>query len=171
MSINQKGIYVAIAGAAILLLALFFIAATLPRSNEKNNNIVNVQPTSSPNKEPVRNTSIVPTIIEDQLIIKGIKVKNFIKNENKNESTITIEKNDRYELIYQPPYELFNISILKAPFLEIKKEAEEKLKSTLNIDADKMCLLEIQISTQAKENSDYIQNTYRPDGCASKSGK
>lgn len=108
--------------------------------------------------------------VEEKMEIKGIKVNNVYKNpiilNRKND--VTFFKNDKYEFVYLPYYQVFIITIVGSPFQMYIKPAEEEFIKALGISKEQACKLNVELGTVVFANPDYAGKTYPLSFCRNK---
>ena len=149
----------------ILFLLASFLLTTLviiififiPRPPTQNTATISPFPSTSP---------AIPR--SSKLNISNIEVDNFYPDAERidnQKNVYIVDDRNRYQIIYEEQFDQFLISILTAPFEELRVEAEQKLIKELGITEADACFLNIVVTTPAFANPDFSGKPYRPSFC------
>ncbi len=136
------GIIVAL--VILVFLIVFRIAYKPPKEREE-----------IPIPTPVR-------IPAQKINISGVEVNNFLAfpiATNVKGDALFVKEED-YQIVYLKPFNQFVISILGSPFNSVRKKAEARFLTNLNISQEQACKLKVQVSTPNFANPDYAGRKY-----------
>jgi len=163
LTAKNKIILACLLGAAIcILLILIFIPNFTGRSN-------NTQ---------INPTAAVPTVISTQNLQRvyipaanqnggeKIAVQDIISGGQQTaDGTIVIDKPNQYQVLFQPQFEKFTLTILNSQFQNTRQTAEQDLLNSLGISKEQACKLSIAVTTTSDVNPDYSAYEYPLSFC------
>jgi hypothetical protein len=150
MKIEKIKIIIIITIIVFILFFILILSGLLP-SNKKTQ-VTPIIPTHIPYPtyiQPSFPPVTIPPTTQETIQISDVIVNNFYKDGrllNKN-GDVNIAENEKYEIQYQKPFQLFLITILSAPFEEIRVKAEQDFLTSLGIDQSHACKLHVIVGT------------------------
>ncbi len=151
-----KKIYL-IAIILIVLLGISFLIINISSNKGMNTSMpkpTTYVPPAIPSYSP-SSISISPAI--SKIIISNVTVNNIYISAVRIDAlgNVLIRDTVNYQIVYQPKFQSFTISILSSNFVEARKAAEQDLLNILNVSSVDACKLNVNIGTSYKINPDY----------------
>ena len=116
-----------------------------------------VTPTLSPSPSP----------LPARLTIRGVSVRDFTKDPSGTlpNGAYLLERNDDFQIVFDPKTNLFSITILNANFVRTRARAEERFLTILEIGEDEVCPLSVEIATSSTINKAYAGLVFKFSKC------
>lgn len=158
--------YVVVSGMISLLIVSVIINRFI--STSSTNRDSSALPTS---KLPIITPQPTPKLVvpdSDKIEVSETRVNNFYKDAKviNAEGDLRLQSADKsYSIIYFPKSEQFNISIVKAPFQEIRMTAEEDFVNKMGVDKDELCNLDVVVTTPRFANPEEAGTVYKLSFC------
>lgn len=147
----------------IAVVALVGIFIPMPKKNGQ------PKPTTAPSPTfpTIEDTETKIDKESPKIKISGVTINNFYQQatETKEDGFAKFVDEKDYQIMYIPVDNSFLISILGAPFEEIRNQAEKEFLKKLNITQEEACRLNVNITTPAYINPSFAGKVYKLSFC------
>ena len=166
---SRKTMFLLAGGGVILFLGVVLAVVLLSKKPSIGPVALPVSPTPAivPLSTVTPTLSPSPSPLPARLAIRGVSVRDFTKDPSGTlpNGAYLLERNDDFQIVYDPKTSLFSITILNANFVRTRARAEERFLTILEIGEDEVCPLSVEIATSSTINKAYAGLVFKFSKC------
>ena len=166
---SRKTMFLLAGGGVILFLGVVLAVVLLSKKPSVGPVALPVSPTPAivPLSTVTPTLSPSPSPLPARLTIRGVSVRDFTKDPSGTlpNGAYLLERNDDFQIVFDPKTNLFSITILNANFVRTRARAEERFLILLGVGEDEVCPLHVEIATPSTVNKAYAGLVFKFSTC------